>query len=333
MKNKIQYITAFFAIIILATSCEKIALEPNPSDAKLDVFDEYWTLVNEKYAMLEFKGVDWEMVRDTTRPKVSKDMSEEAFFNVLSDMAFTLRDAHTWIQNDEKFGGWSDLYGGYEQNLDFEILPIYLQDTEAINESGILYKIMDGNIGYMFVQQFENFEKEDVETVIKYLKDTKGLIIDVRGNGGGDPGLAAEIASHFTNKEIYVGYERFKSGPGPNDFSDSPMNLLPTSGTYYDKPVAILTNRGCYSATTTMIYMMNPLPQVTIIGDRTGGGSGSVAEGYLGNGWIWAMSTSEFIDHEERHLDDGYDPDIFVQLDTTDKTKDEIIERAILELN
>ena len=64
-------------------------------------------------------------------------------------------------------------------------------------------------------------------------------------------------------------------------FSDSRMMLQPTNGTVYKNPVAILTNRGCYSATTTMIYLMNPIPQVTIIGDRTGGGSGSVAEGYL----------------------------------------------------
>ena len=332
MANKIIRVSGLLLLIFFISSCEKIVLDPNPSNDKLAVFDEYWTVVNEKYAMFEFKNVDWDMVRDTTRPKINDNMDDAAFFNILDDMASTLRDAHTWVSDGDKYGGWDDLYEGYEQNLNFEILPLYLQDAQAINETGILYKIMDDNIGYMFIQEFDNFEREDVETVIHFLKDTKGLIIDVRGNGGGDPALAAEIASHFTDKEVYTGFERFKSGPGASDFSDSPIRLLPTDGTFYDKAVAILTNRGCYSATTTMIYMMNPLPQVTIIGDRTGGGSGSVAEGYLGNGWIWAMSTSEFIDYENRHLDDGYNPDIFVQLDTLDKTRDEIIERAILEL-
>ncbi len=327
-------IKSIFVTLLLINlfSCEKTALEPDAPDDNLSAFNEYWKVIHEKYAMLDFKNVDWEMVRDTHRTKVTNEMSDLAFLEVLGSMAATLRDAHTWVSNGDSIRGWDDLYGGYEQNLDYEILSNYLQNTEVINESAIFYKILDGNIGYMFVPSFDNFETSDIEKVISYMKDTRGLIIDVRGNGGGDPELAADIASHFTDKEVYAGFERFKSGPGPNDFSDSKMNLLPTSGTYYGKPVAILTNRGCYSATTTMIYMMNPLEQVTIIGDRTGGGSGSVAEGYLGNSFIWAMSTSEFIDHEGRHLDDGYDPDILVQLDTTDKTKDEIIERAVLEL-
>ena len=333
MKNKISKIIIALAFLVFATSCEKMILEPNPSDDNLSVFDEYWKLVNEKYAMLEFKNVDWQMVRDTMRPKINNEMSEEAFFGVIGDMATLLHDAHSWVHFGDSLRGWNNLYEGYEQNLHPEIMQEYLMDTKVINESAIFYKKMVNNIGYMWIQGFEDFEAEDVETIISELKDTKGLIIDVRGNGGGDPSLAAEVASHFIEQEIFTGVERFKSGPGSNDFSDSRMMLQPTSGTVYKNPVTILTNRGCYSATTTMIYLMNPMPQVTIIGDRTGGGSGSVAEGYLANGWIWAMSTSEFIDHEGRHLDDGYDPDIFVQLDTLDKTKDEIIERAILELN
>ncbi len=93
-----------------------------------------------------------------------------------------------------------------------------------------------------------------------------------------------------------------------------------------------MTDRYCYSASTTFAYSTNPLSNVTFIGQRTGGGSGSVADGFLANGWHWSLSTSEFIDHLGNHLDDGFDPDIPVLLDLDDNTKDEVIERAILEL-
>ena len=83
---------------------------------------------------------------------------------------------------------------------------------------------------------------------------------------------------------------------------------------------------------TTFLYSTAPIARFKTIGQRTGGGSGSVADGYLANGWYWSLSTSEFIDHLDRHLDDGIDPDISVALDLNDMTKDEIIERAILEL-
>ena len=320
---------------MLLASCEKIILAPAPASDKISVFEEYWKLVNEKYAMLEFKHVDWQMVYDTTKPKITEAITDAQFFDIMGSMVTHLRDAHSWISNDGiNFKGWDKLHDGYEANSNLQVLfEKYLTDFNFTKDTGILYTILQDNIGYMLVPEFEGFDEKDIESVIKSLETTKGLILDVRDNGGGDPSLAADLASHFTDTEVYAGFERFKSGPGENDFADSKMNLLPTRGTYYDKPVMVLTNRGCYSATTTMIYMMNPLPQVTFIGDRTGGGSGSVSEGYLANGWIWAMSTSEFIDFEGRHLDDGFDPDIPVQLDLFDLTEDAIIERALAELS
>ncbi len=54
-----------------------------------------------------------------------------------------------------------------------------------------------------------------------------------------------------------------------------------------------------------------------------------MADGYLANGWKYSLSTSEFIDWEGRHLDDGFEPDIKVDMDLKVKDKDEIIEKAL----
>ena len=328
-RRLIAGLAAFFFIL---SGCEMLALNDEHGTDKLSVYDQYWNIVNEKYAMFEAKNVDWNVVRDTTRNKISHDMPDEEFWQVMGSMATVLHDGHSYLIRGEELAGWDGLLDGYDRNLDANQLNHYLTGAQTINESDLIYNILDGNIGYLLILSFDaDFDEEDIETVIDYLKDTDGLIIDVRGNGGGDPFLAAYLAGHFTDKEVYAGFERFKTGPGPNDFSDSEMNVIP-QGTYYSKPVIVLTNRECYSATTTMIYMMNPLDNVTFMGDRTGGGSGSTADGHLSNGWIWSLSTSEFIDFEGNHLDDGFDPDIFVSLDEMDTSKDEIIERALLEL-
>jgi len=221
----------------------------------------------------------------------------------------------------------------------------YLQKSIAPNiksikggEKGIkvAYGFMpqSSDIGYIWIPSWEvELSDDEIESIFVEIKNAKGLIFDMRQNGGGDPSLAVKFAAYFTDREIYTGYEHFKTGPGINDFSDSKIYLSPTnSSNKFLKPTVVLTDRFCYSASTTFAYSVNPLNNITFIGQRTGGGSGSVADGYLANGWQWSLSTSEFIDHLGNHLDDGFEPDIAVTFDTLITTKDEIIERAILEL-
>ncbi|MEE9439868.1 MAG: hypothetical protein V3V14_12755 [Saprospiraceae bacterium] len=93
-----------------------------------------------------------------------------------------------------------------------------------------------------------------------------------------------------------------------------------------------MTDRGCFSATTSFIYSVDPIEQIKTIGQRTGGGSGSVTDGFLLMVGIGVLSTSEFFDYKGRHLDDGVEPDNPVVLDLEDMTKDEVLEAAILEL-
>ena len=336
MKNKI--IIAFCSILFLSfTACEKLALEPNPSVDNISIYEEYWKLFNEKYAMFEPKQVDWQNLYNITRPLVNNQISPDSLFTILGSMTIALRDGHTVLIDHEKgVGAFFNLEAGYPNNLDETIITQnYLTGNVQTAGDGLTYTTLNnGEIGYIAYRDFEKeVTTEYMNTILEALKDTKGIILDVRGNGGGDPSYAQLMASHFTENPTYIGYEQFKTGPAKNDFSRSDLTLQPTDGTKYLKPLMVLTNRQCYSATTTLIYSLNPLPQVKFIGGRTGGGSGSVADGQLANGWYYSLSTSEFIDYQDRHLDDGFDPDINVALDSMDMTKDELIERAIQEIN
>ncbi len=95
----------------------------------------------------------------------------------------------------------------------------------------------------------------------------------------------------------------------------------------------ILTSIWCFSATTTFIYSTALLDNVTRVGSRTGGGSGSTADGLLANGWHWQLSVSEFIGKDGTHYDNGVDPDIEAWVNYDDTSQDEVIERAIQEIN
>jgi len=340
MKNNIYIISSLLLLGLIFNSCEKIFMKPNPDTDNLSIYDEYWKLLDEKYAMWENpdKNLDKEAIHTYTRNLVNNDLSEDSLFGVFNYIILQLKDGHTYL-DDEKTGKEAlyDIEALDDINLDQRVVDsIYLKgDYRTIGSTNYLkYKLLENDqIGYIELRGFgAEYTDSEVDDVLTYFSDTKGIIFDVRENGGGDPFMAILFARHFADKEYFIGDEYFKTGPAPDDFSISKMYLKPASGVIYTNPIKILTNRLCFSATTSFIYNMDYIPYTNTIGRRTGGGSGSTADGFLANGWHWQMSTSEFIDKNGKHWDNGVDPDINVQLDTLDRSQDEIIERAIQEI-
>jgi C-terminal processing protease CtpA/Prc len=99
---------------------------------------------------------------------------------------------------------------------------------------------------------------------------------------------------------VSVAAERVKNGVGPDDFSPLvPVTLSPTEGlSIYEKPVLVLTNCRSFSATNFFATIMRGLDltgraDVTLVGDRTGGGGGLPATTELTNGWELRVSTSQ----------------------------------------
>ena len=90
MKNYILII----ALLISITSCEKILVEKSSGTGNLEIFDEYATLVQEKYAMLEFKNVDITFLSDSIRKTIGYESKNE-LFEKLAIITKRLRDGHS----------------------------------------------------------------------------------------------------------------------------------------------------------------------------------------------------------------------------------------------
>ena len=76
--------------------------------------------------------------------------------------------------------------------------------------------------------------------------------------------------------------------------------------------------------------MMHALPNVKIVGDHTGGGSGMPMSSSLPNGWSVRFSACPMYDKDKQQTEFGIDPDYNVQLTDEDTMKgiDTIIETA-----
>jgi C-terminal processing protease CtpA/Prc len=142
------------------------------------------------------------------------------------------------------------------------------------------------------------------------------------------------LISRFVDQRTLLNYSRIKNGPGHGDFTEiEPVYVDPYAGIRYLKKVVLLVDRGTYSAGSFTALASRALPNVVLMGDTTGGGLGIPAGGQLPNGWTYRFSISQALNLDQSpEWENGVPPDIRVLVDWSDLTKDEVIERALVEL-
>lgn len=299
-------------------------------------FEALWTLMDEHYCFFDYKaqeyGLDWDEVHDRYRPMISDDMDDEALFEVLCNMLSELRDGHVNLSTSIDFGRYWSWREDYPVNYYEHIRDGYLRTDYRIG-GGMRYQILDDNIGYVYYGDFSASASDTYwNRILSYFKLCNGIIIDVRSNGGGVLTNVDAIMSHFTEEKVLCGYVCHKTGPGHDDFSGWKERWVEpaSSELRWQKPVAVLTNRGCFSATNTFVSSMKVLPQVVVFGDRTGGGGGIPFSTELPNGWSVRYSSAPMTDVDGRHIEFGVDPDVKVDITEEDMIRgvDTIIESA-----
>jgi len=250
---------------------------------------------------------------------------------VLCQMLGELKDGHVNISTSLDLGrnwSWKD---DYPLNLDEELRNTYLE-TDYNLSSGLKYRILSDNIAYVVYESFQNSIGEgNLDDMFFSLRMCNGMILDIRGNGGGELSNVEKLASRFTNEKVLVGYRSHKTGTGHTDFSPLEAEYItPSKGVRWQKPCVVLTNRSCYSAANTFVRDMKEMPMVTVMGDQTGGGSGLPFTSELPIGWSIRFSASPSYDVQKQQIEFGIAPDISCSLDAGKAAQgiDSMIEEA-----
>ena len=98
----------------------------------------------------------------------------------------------------------------------------------------------------------------------------KGIIIDVRGNSGGNDINAETVANRFADQSRVYLYQCQKNGPGKDNFSSWKSRSIEPKGSYqFLKPVVVLMSRATMSSAEMFVMSMQNWPQVIIVGDTT----------------------------------------------------------------
>ncbi len=294
-------------------------------------FEALWQIIDEHYCFFDYKNINWNTIYNIYKVRASDKINREQLFEVLTDMLSELRDGHVNLYTAFDYGRYWNWHEDYPANFSDTLQRRYL-GTDYRIAGGLRYKILDDNIGYVYYGSFNSaIGESNLDEVIQHLMFCQGMILDIRGNGGGNLTYAEKLAARFCNEKTLVGYMQHKTGKGHNDFSaEEPQYIEPSSNLRWQKPVVLLTNREVFSAANEFTKFMQCMPQVTVVGDQTGGGSGLPFTATLPNGWTVRFSACPSYDHNHQQTEFGIAPDYNIAITDTDFTrgKDTIIEYA-----
>lgn len=317
-------------ISLLFSSCQKLFVDENPDNTPVNNFEMLWEQLDQRYCYFNEKHVDWQAVHDKYRPMVYNGMNDQELFEVMKQMANELKDGHVNVITPFDLSAYRDFYLPYEPNFNANIINYRYLGNDFSRTGDFSYKIID-NIGYIYYSQFGAYSEETFDHVFEVMQNCKGIVLDIRNNGGGYVNTMYKLAGRFTTSSLTMGYSKYKSGPAHDEFSKLFEEKITPSGKFqWTKPAVVLTNRKSYSAANIFPGLVKMLDHVTLMGDTTGGGSASPQTIRLLNGWDVRISSLCFLDINQHTLEFGVAPEIISYMKKTDEIQgiDSMIEDA-----
>lgn len=290
---KLKYTFLLIFAMSLA-SCEKVFFEKEPANDPTGNFESLWQTFNEKYAVFNQRGVDWNALYNTYRPLVNNNTSDDQLFTTITDMLSHLDDGHVSLMAAGR-PFWSGFREFRERTKDklfsFEVIrDNYIKSGFTSVNGRYAYGKLDNDIGYLFVANLSGEKPGFTEAFIQANQSSKGIIIDLRHNAGGDFTNGEVIAQHFAGKRTLAFSATPKNGPRANDFGATINYYLEPKGTQFTKPVIVLIDNYTISAGESLVLYLKELPQVTLVGEHTTGAMGERVEKEMPNGWIYSIT-------------------------------------------
>ncbi|WP_179281634.1 S41 family peptidase [Paenibacillus sp. VTT E-133280] len=331
----------------VAEKLPEAAVSPLTVKQRLEDFDYMWKIIEENYPFLEvnkrLNGEDWLANKEEYRNKIAATKTDDEFLRRMRFVLSRLNNGHTNFISKEEYPWYLNIYVqlgfGYEPWINVfqqpNVLARYNQKSLAeqqnsndiVNDmnsgaagsqagetSGNIKKVIlePDQIAYLGLRSFDGrfmeMDSSEIHDFLVEVKDYKTLILDIRGNGGGNSNYwRVHIAPLLINKPIeyntYLLYTRGRyaetfmqarqitkgqqpiSGIKDEQLPNLPAEALKMFKTYrkiadvvtpnhyvgFKGKIYLLVDSSVYSASEGFAAFAKGTGFATVVGGRTGG--------------------------------------------------------------
>lgn len=181
---------------------------------------------------------------------------------------------------------------GVKDPIDFTIT------RDIIKIEVIKYKMLENNIGYIALYEFNNNSYDDMVKALQELKKQgmQSLILDLRNNPGGLLDQAVKIAKLFIGGNKLIVYTEGRKSPRKEYRADN-------TALYEDIPMVVLVNAGSASGSEILAGALQDNKRAILIGSRTFGKASVQSVIDLGDGYGLKLTTARYYTPSGRCID------------------------------
>lgn len=372
--------TIFVLYVLFFSSCQKnelgISISPTSST---ELFEAFWNKMNTNYVYWDIDTTNWDKIYSDYKPAFAKlDIRQindkNQAIQYFREMTKGLIDCHYNITFGDSLIPNYIIFPALEKKLKsvnfhqrfnyYGIDRMYLDEGYKIGKSysqpnnpiTVLSGTINNRILFFSCTEFALYERyissttNPVQRTMQMFFDKlhnlpnniQGIIIDVRGNQGGDLGDLNFFVGHFIDSPLHFGFTQTKSNNGRLDYTPwikAYVNPEPT-GKKIDLPIVILADMYTASLAEAALMAFKVFPKCTFIGEKTWGATGPLvkedvysAGQFKINGFLNVTTASckfKYLDGKV-YEGQGFSPDISVLFNQTEifRGKDSQLERAI----
>lgn len=302
-------------------------------EEKVQDFEQLYDTIKTGYPYLDvnkrLNGVDWLANKETYLKKIKATKNDRQFIKTLETIVLELNNDHSHVVSNiyefkvykDSYKDWYDFFDDPKVNARypdkfniFDLLSIF--NSSSSSGSINLKDIKEGSIGYIYIPSMKSSGEDitnDMKKINEYIqgrKDYNALVIDIRGNQGGNENYWFTLMSMILPSSYSEsGYMLFKDNDVINNYIKAkhlpkkPITELPadvlknapaevsSAFKYYDtKEISLsstnsinfkgklflLTDKSVYSSAESFAIFCKETKAATLIGETTGGDGGGI---------------------------------------------------------